>query len=100
MSSRENEDHFGGIISRHRVSSDPAKVKALMEMPPPKTKRELQLFLGILNSLSKLSPLTLEVCEPFRRMKPVNDVWTWNKSYKEIYKRAKSMVKEDIYMKY
>ena len=33
---------FGEIISWNGVQPDPQKVKALMEMPPPKVKKELQ----------------------------------------------------------
>ena len=30
---------FGEVITRYGLSPDPAKVKILMGMPPPKTKR-------------------------------------------------------------
>ena len=46
------------------MSIDPRKVQALTEMLPPKTKKELQSFLGIPNYLSKFSPITAEVCKP------------------------------------
>ena len=54
---------FGKVISRNGVSPDPAKVKVLTSKPPPKTKRELQSFLGIENYLSKFSSMTVGVCE-------------------------------------
>ena len=65
-----------------------------------KRKRELQSFLGIENYLSKFSPMTMEVCEPVQRLTSVVTEWTWNRTYQEIYERAKSLVKEDICMKY
>ena len=54
------------------VSTDPAKVKALTDMPPPTTKRELQSFLGKVNYLSKFPTMTGEVCEQQRRLTSVN----------------------------
>ena len=69
------------MISRHGVSPASAKVKALKDMPSPKTKRELQSFLGIVNYLSKFSPMTAEIWEPFRRLTLVKVVWTQNRSY-------------------
>ena len=42
------------------VSPDPAKVEALTDILPAKTKRELQSFLGKENYLSKFSPMTAE----------------------------------------
>ena len=44
--------------------------------------------------------MTTEVCKPLRRLKSVNPVWTWNRSYQEVYERAKSHKKEDMCMKY
>ena len=46
---------FGEVISQQGVGPDPRKVQALTEMPPPKCRKELQTFLGILNYLSKFS---------------------------------------------
>ena len=74
---------FCKVISRHRMSPDPAKVKMLMDMLLPNTKRELQLFPGIVNYLSKFSPMASEVCEPLRRLTSVNAVWNLNKSFQK-----------------
>ena len=35
---------FGEVISREGVQPDPQKIKALMDMPVPKNKKELQAF--------------------------------------------------------
>ena len=35
----------------------------MTEIPPPKNKKELQTFLGIMDYLSKFSPSTADVCE-------------------------------------
>ena len=44
--------------------------------------------------------MTAEVCKPLRRLKSVNAAWTSNRLYQEIYERARSLIKEDICMKY
>ena len=63
---------FGEVISRHGVSPDPAKVKALIDMLPPKPKRKPQPFPVIVIYLSKLPPMTAHVCKPHRRLTSVN----------------------------
>ena len=68
-------------------------------MLAPKTKRELQSFLGIVHYLSKFSSMAAEVCEPFRRLTSVNVVCALNTSNQQICERAKSLVKYP-YMKY
>ena len=40
---------FGEIISSQDVRPDPRKQKALTDMPPQNSQKELQAFLGILN---------------------------------------------------
>ena len=65
------------MISRHVVSPDPAKVKELTDMPPPKIK-ELQSFLGVVDYLCNFSATTAEACEPLRRLTLVNAAWMWN----------------------
>ena len=54
----------------------------------------------MVNYLSKFSPVMAEVCEPLGRLTSINAIWTWNRSYQEIYERTKSLVKEDTCMKY
>ena len=71
-----------------------------MDMPPLKTKRELQSFLGIVNNLINFSPMTVEVCKPFQRLTSVKAIWTWNRTYQEIYERVKLLVKGEIFMRY
>ena len=60
----------------------------------------MQSFLGIVNYLMKLSPMTAEVFEPVRRLTSVNDVWKWNRLYQEVYEKAHLLVKGDMCMKY
>ena len=55
---------FGEEISSNRVQPDPQKTKTLMEMSPPTIKKSSQVFLGIINYLSKFSPSMASVYEP------------------------------------
>ena len=47
-----------------------------MEMPPPKTKKELWAFLGIINYLGKFSPSTASICEPLQKLTLSRVIWT------------------------
>ena len=52
---------FGEVISKHGVKPDPQMLKKIMEMPPPKTKKEFPAFLGIMNYSGKFSPNTAHI---------------------------------------
>jgi len=43
---------LGFIVSRRGIELDPTKVKAIQDLPPPKTKKEVMSFLGRLNYIS------------------------------------------------
>ena len=84
----------------HGVKSDPQKLREYMEMPPPKNKKELQAFLGIINYLGTFSLGTANVCEPLRKLMSSKTLWTRNASYQTLLDKAKSLIKDSICMKF
>ena len=76
---------FGEGLSRRGVQPDPQKIKALMDMPPPNNKNELQAFLGIIYFLGKFSPGTTEVCDLLRKLISSKVTWTWNTSFQSLH---------------
>ena len=81
------------------MKPDPQKLKALTEMPPPKTKKDLQAFLGIINYSSNFSPSTADVYESLRQLTSNKTEWTWNATYQKQFDKAKSLITEDVCMK-
>ena len=69
-------------------------------MPTPKTEKELQKFLGIINYLGKFSPRTAELCELLRKLASTKAEQTWNATYQKMFKEAKVVIKEDACMKF
>ena len=69
-------------------------------MQPPKTKKELQAFLSIINYSGKFSPSMVEVCESLRNLMSTKTEWTWNTTYQKMFDTAKTIIKEDAYMKF
>ena len=69
-------------------------------MPLPQNKKELQAFLGIINYLGKLSPSTASICNPLQKLTSSREVWTWEASYQALYDKTKSLIKDDVCMKF
>ena len=44
---------LGYIISQRRIEVDPSKARAIVEMPPPKTEKEVRGLLGRLQYISQ-----------------------------------------------
>ena len=58
---------------RHRLTPaglkpDPEKIKAIVDMKPPKSIQSLQSFNGMVNYLRRFSPVLTELSEPLRRL--------------------------------
>ena len=67
---------------------------------PLKNKKELQAFLGIINYLGKYCPSTSNMCEPVQKLMSSKTLWTWNALYQTLFNKAKSLIKDDVCMKF
>ena len=75
------------------------KAKTLTDMPPPKTKKEVQAFHSKINYLGKFSPSMVDVCELLRKLMSAKIEWTWNGTYQNMFEKAKVIIK-DVCMKF
>ena len=69
-------------------------------MPPPKNKKELQDFLGIINYLHTFSSSTASVYEPLQKLMLSRAIWTSNTSCEALYDKTKSLIENNICMKF
>ena len=69
-------------------------------MLPPKNKKELQAFLQIINYFGKFSPSPANMCEPLRKLTSGKTLLTWNASYRTLFNKVKSLIKDDVCKKF
>ena len=55
------------IVSR-RCAIDPSKVEAIIQMPLPESKSDLQRFMGMVNYLGKFIPNLSQITAPLRQL--------------------------------
>ena len=82
------------------MKPDPQKLKALMEMSPPETEKELQALHRIINYLSTFSPSTADICQSHTQLTSSKTEWTCHGTYQKLFDKAKSIITEDIWMKF
>ena len=80
---------LGRVISKAGISVDPAKVKAITEMLPPSTKKELRRFLGMVNYLGKFSKDLARLAEPLTAVSGKNAVWCWGVDQRDAFAKVK-----------
>ena len=71
----------------HRLAQD--KIKAIVKMPPPCNKKEVQSFIGMINYLTKFSPHLTELSEPVRELIKEKVPFNWGPEHQESFDALK-----------
>ena len=59
---------LGHTLSADGLKPDPTKINAILDMPVPKSKTDLQRFLGMINYLAKVVPNLSQTTAPLRAL--------------------------------
>ena len=73
---------------------DPAKVKAIQEMPAPRTENEVRGFLGCLNYIARFISHLTATCEPIFKLLKKDQVVKWNDECQTAFERIKEYLQE------
>ena len=68
--------HF--IVSQKRIEVDPGKMKAILEIPEPRTKKQVRGFLGWLNYIARFISQLIATCEPLFKLLHKNQSVQWD----------------------
>ena len=81
---------LGFIVSQSGIEVDPEKIKAIVQMKPPRTEKEIQGFLGRIQYISRfIAPLTM-TCEPIFRLLKKEVPTVWNEQCQEAFEKIKN----------
>ena len=68
---------LGVIVNRRGIDLDPSKIKAIQELLPMKTKKQVMSFLGRLNYICRFMVQSTMVCEPIFKFLKKEDLTKW-----------------------
>ncbi|RDX89565.1 hypothetical protein CR513_28698, partial [Mucuna pruriens] len=69
------------------VNSD--KVRAILNMPPPKTETEVKGFMGRVNYIARFISQLTATCSPIFKLLLKSQKMEWNEEYQEAFKKVK-----------
>ena len=69
---------LGFLVGDRGIEVDPSKIKAILEMPPPRSEKEIRGFLGRLQYISLFIAKLTSTCEPIFKLLRKNEPHTWN----------------------
>jgi len=80
---------MGFIVSQRGIKVDPEKVKAILEMPEPRTEKQVRGFLGCLNYIARFISQITAICEPLFKLLHKNQSIHGNKDCQEAFGKIK-----------
>ena len=91
---------LGHIISERGIEPDPEKVSAIVDMPLPTNKKELQRFLGMVNCLGKFLPNLSDVSALLRKLLKKDVKWCFDAPQIKSVQELKEMVTNNPVLKF
>ena len=84
--------YMGNIIGNGVVKPDYEKVRAIVEMPAPTCKKDIQRLLGMLNYLSQYIPNMSTITVPLRNLFKKDVPFEWNFEQEEAFEKIKGIL--------
>src|SRR3954466_10328119 len=85
---------LGFIVSKRGIEVDPDKVKAIQEMPSPRTEKQVRGFLGRLNYISRFIYLMTATCAPIFKLLRKNQGCVWTDDCQKAFDSIKEYLLE------
>ena len=80
---------LGFLVSDRRIEVDPPKTKAILEMLPHKSEKEIKGFLGQLQYISRFIAKLTSTCDPIFKLLRKNEPHTWNDKCQKAFELTK-----------
>lgn len=80
---------LGHLVSRDGIQPDPDKIKAIMKINPPNSKREARRFTGMVNYVSKFSDKIAGICRPIYAVSGTKSQWFWGADQQSAFDEVK-----------
>ena len=80
---------LGHIVSERGIEVDPDKIKAIQEMPVPKTEKDVRGFIGKLKYISRFIAKLTMICDPVFKLLKKNQQVEWNEECHKAFEKIK-----------
>ena len=80
---------LGYMVSERGIEADPDKIRAILDMPAPRTEREIRGFLGRLQYISKFIARLTDICEPIFQILRKSQPTVWDDQCQRAFERIR-----------
>ncbi|WKA03595.1 hypothetical protein VitviT2T_021695 [Vitis vinifera] len=87
-----SEKLLGYIINERGIEVDPDKIRAILNMPAPRTEREIRDFLGRLQYINRFIVKLTNICEPIFQLLRKSQPTVWNDQCQHAFERIREFL--------
>ena len=80
---------LGYMVSKRGIEANPDKIRAILDMPALRTKREIRGFLGRLQYISRFIAILIDIYEPIFRLLRKSQPTVWDDKCQHAFERIK-----------
>jgi hypothetical protein len=93
-------EYLGYWITRDGISPLADKVKAMLAIDTPKTKRDLRRFIGLVNYYRDMWVKRSHVLAPLAKLTSKEVPWKWTKEHDDAFKEMKRIISKEALLAY
>lgn len=93
---RKEIPFLGFILSTNGIRPDPDRVQAIRELPPPRSLKELQRFIGICTYYRRFYDKFSSMLNPFRQLLSKNNRFVWQEVHNTAFERIKNAFAQEV----
>lgn len=97
---RSEIEYLGYWITREGIKPMPKKVEAFLKLAPPKNKKELRRFIGIVNYYRDMWIRRSHVLAPLASLTSKKAKWKWEQQHEDAFQQAKKIITREVMLAY
>ena len=84
-----SEKLLGFVVSKKGIEIDPDKVRAIQDLPPPRTQKEVRSFMGRLNYIARFIFQMTAKCDSIFKMLRKHNLSEWDEECQRAFDKVK-----------
>lgn len=97
---RKEIPFLGFILGTKGVRPDPCKIKAIQDIPEPRSRRELQSFIGVCGYYRRFQLKYANLLDAFRQILSSKSEFKWTREHSERFQKIKDKFAECIMLRH
>lgn len=97
---KDNVEYLGYQLTRDGIQPQPKKVEAILRIAPPKTKRQLRHFLGMVNFYRDIWRKRSHILSPLTGLVGKTTKYIWKKEQQEAFEEMKRVISKQTLLNF